>query len=586
MKNLKNYAIVGLALASVAALSSFSEKIYHFFSLNGDHEMIISFFLIGIILLLSVITFYAARMVKLPPFVIAIFFGLASKQLLLPITEERGLLGILVGLGAALILFSGGLETPLQNFKKLFYKILSLSFIGLFLTALLFSSAIYYLAAWLGQPISLTTAVLLGALLASTDPAAIIPMLKTLRFKNRSVKDIIVSESAVTDVTGTLLTIVFLSLIIKGIEYSSINNWYLSVFSWESAIVIGKEIIFGAIFGVLGYFILELLHRHKIKSKQEYEADSAYFIFVPIFVFAIAMSLGGSGYLAAFVIGLIFTVSESFKESENFFNFLIEAFLKPYIFIFLGALVDLRALLSYAGIGLLAAFIFMFIIRPIAVFVSIGFWTFLKNKDLSIKDLIFISFVRETGAIPAALLTTIISLGIKNSTGLVEIGMWVILVTLIVEPILTPWVAKKLEVAEPMAEKKDLELASNPIAVLVSRGESFLKRLPVVIEWVLANGNIRTITILLCLENKYSSTEEQRIKFLAEDSFSAINQELSTKSLHIDFNFVSRQGLLEDNVIALSHKYQKKTVIFVGKKILDYRLSQIKELGIPIMFLD
>ena len=70
------------------------------------------------------------------------------------------------------------------------------------------------------------------------------------------------------------------------------------------------------------------------------------------------------------------------------------------------------------------------------------------ERGLTIKEMLFISFVRETGAIPAVLLVTAVARMTTPVPGLVEIGMWVILMTLVIAPPLTPFVARKLGVAE------------------------------------------------------------------------------------------------------------------------------------------
>ena len=210
-----NYVISIIIFAGVLGASFyFKDSVYHSFEKNPESHLLVAFFLVGLLSVLGSLISHVSRLVKLPSFVIAIFFGLAASPFLSPILEKEAVLGVLVGLGAALILFGGGIETPFKNFKKLMGQILSLSFPGLLITAFLTSVLIYAGSNLLGSGISLVTAVLLGAVLASTDPAAIIPILKRLKFNNRSVKDIIVSESAFTDVTGALLTGVFLTLVV------------------------------------------------------------------------------------------------------------------------------------------------------------------------------------------------------------------------------------------------------------------------------------------------------------------------------------------------------------------------------------
>lgn len=580
----------GISIASfiiVYILAKNSASVFHLIEGNTEHHLLLSFFLIAIVFILSSITSHIGKLTKMPSFVIAIFLGIAAGDLIKPIVESHAMLSILVGLGATLILFGGGLETPYKSFKKLLVKIMILSFVGLFITAILTSNSISILSSTLGINISVTVAVLLGAVLSSTDPAAIIPILKKLRFKNRSVKDIIISESAVTDVTGTLVTLVFLGLIINsGFNFEGVNGYYMMLGSKESLLILCKQIGFGVILGVIGYGLLELLMILKKKHKNDHEADISFFLFVPILIFVLALLFGGSGYLASFIAGLLFHMHEHLKETENFFNNLIEGFMKPMIFLLLGALVDVQSLIKYAPLGILLSLVFMYIIRPIAVYISLTFFTKYGNEKLSFKDLAFISFVRETGAIPAVLLVTIMSLNIPNTEGLLELGMWVILSTLIIGPSLTPYVAKKLGVAEIMKDEENIkDIDNEQIAMLVTRGHGFVKRLPQIIKFSKSH-HIKKIILLVCLEEKYTADLEKEIISTAKREFDVLRDRMSIKEL--EFTIISRKGLLKDNIDVISehNKNNSITMLFAGKKILDYHLEEIKSLSIPITFVD
>lgn len=445
---LTNYFIAAINLAVVYIFSLQAGAINDIFERSGEFQMESVFFVVSVLFVLSFIIFYVSRIAKLPSFVFAIFFGMAAHETLLPIVQNEAMLGAIVALGATLILFGGGIETPFHSFKKLMAKILSLSFLGLLITAFLFSWVVYGIAILLGHPIAISIAVLLGAVLASTDPAAIIPILKDLRFKNDSVKDIIVSESAVTDVAGTLLTVIFIAEVLGTMDPGSITNWYGNIFSGESGLLFFKQLFFGVVAGLIGYGLLEILVNFKKGHDREFEVDSAFFFFVPIISFAIALAFGGSGYLAAFIGGLLFHITEHLQQTEQFFNHVIDGFLKPTIFILLGALIDPKTLLVYAPIGIVAALVFMAVIRPVAVFVSLAPFYLWGKEKMTVNEMLFISAVRETGAIPAVLIVTIASLGLPQVAGFVEIGMWVILMTLIIEPLLLPSIAKRLDIAE------------------------------------------------------------------------------------------------------------------------------------------
>ncbi len=586
--NIVRYIRLGIVLALVYLLNFQASHLYELFHKSLDPHLAAGFFVLSSLFVLSFIVHYLSEGTSIPSFVIAIFFGMAARDVLAPIIGSSSVLGEIVGLGATLILFGGGIETPWENFKRLLAKILSLSFVGLIFTAILFSFAVSFLGRVFGIDIPVTVSILLGAVLASTDPASIIPILKQFRFKNRDTRDIIVSESAVTDVTGTLLTVILISLLSAGMVFTSISGGYTSLLSKETLVFASRQIVFGAIFGVVGWLLLDLLSRFKKQHDQEFEADAAFFLFVPVVIFTFALIFGGSGYLAAFIAGLLFVLSERLHVTEKFFNQTIEGFLKPAIFLLLGALVEPHALLTYAPIGIAAALVFMFIIRPLSVFLTLGpFFFFGKNK-LGWRELVFISCVRETGAIPAVLLVTIVASGIAGLDGLVPIGMWVILGTLILQPPLTPLVAKFLKVGTPIGDAVGLHIngGTEPFVVLGSRGESYVQRLPVVVEWAEVHG-IRKVVLLHCLEDKYSSVLAEEIGIQAEGEFAKINRERDLRrKLPIKFAYVSRKGFLQENINELATENKNATVVFAGKRVLDFRLSEIKQLSVPLYFID
>ncbi len=577
--------IFGLALVYFFNLQA--HGFHEFLAQIPESHLLESFFVISLVFAFSFVIYYLSDGTMLPSFVVAIFFGLVSQNLLAPIVHQESLLAEIVGLGATLILFGGGLETPWLSFKKLLLKILSLSFIGLFLTALLFSLLVLWISNLFGLALPVPVAVLLGAVLASTDPAAIIPVLKGLRFHKRDTKDIIVSESAMTDVTGTLLTVVFLSLLAAGVVSGDVGALYQQLFTAQTAGILAKQIAFGILFGVLGYGLLEFLSRFKREHDHETEVDAAYFLFVPVIIFTVALIFGGSGYLAAFVAGLLFVMTEKLHVTEKFFNHIVDGFLKPTIFLLLGALVDVNSLVAYAPVGLLAALVFMFVIRPLSVFVSLApFMLFGKDRP-GYRELLFISFVRETGAIPAVLLVTIISSGLSGLEGLVPVGMWVILATLILQPPLTPMVAKWLHVAVPIQDTSSVELDHEHSFVLLgSRGNSYKARLPLVADWASIH-DIKLAVLLHCLEGKYSEASSQEAGIEAEAEFARINTMRSLKGKKkIRFVYVSREGFLQKNIEDLAKEYHNLVAVFVGKKILDFQMSDVKAFGAPIYFMD
>jgi NhaP-type Na+/H+ or K+/H+ antiporter len=442
------YVWLVLAVAALAAISNtFGTEIVT--RLSGLEDAPSAPILAALVLfaLCSFASFYATRGTPLPSFVVAIALGIAGHNLFAPIVANTTALSAIVTASAAIILFSGGLEMPLREFLRFLVKIALLAFPGVIVTGIAFSMVVLGLGLMMGPGLAPAVVILLGAILASTDPAAIIPVLEHVKFKRRAPKDIVIAESALNDVVGTLLTSAFFKLPIAAM---GIVAAYKALATPETGQFLAEQTIFGLLFGFGGFVLLWLLAQIKRRHVLRYGADQVYFAVMPILAFTGAAIFGGSGFLAAFVAGLLFHVEEHMHEIERFFYQVIDGVAKPAIFLLVGALVDVHALIAYAPIGIAAALIFMFVLRPAMVFLMLGIYTLFGNspRGLSRNELLFISFVRETGAIPAVLLVTAIARITTPMAGLVEVGMWVILITLVLAPPLTPWVARRLGVAE------------------------------------------------------------------------------------------------------------------------------------------
>jgi NhaP-type Na+/H+ or K+/H+ antiporter len=437
-----------LAVGALAAISNFAGgQILERLSTLEDVPSAPALASFALVALCSFASFYATRGTSMPSFVVAIALGIAGRTLFAPIVANTMALSALVTGSAAIILFSGGLEVPLGQFFRLLAKIVLLAFPGVLLTGFALSWTVQGLGGVFGVALVPAVVILLGAILASTDPAAIIPVLQKVRFKRRTAKDIVVAESALNEVTGALLTTVFLKLPLAAM---TITAAYRALVVPSTYLFLGRQAGYGVLFGVAAWGLLWILSQIKRRHSERYGADLIYFLAMPIIAFTGAAVSGGSGFLAAFVAGLLFNVEEHMAEVERFFHQMIDGVAKPLIFLLVGALADPHALIAYAPIGIAAALLFIFVLRPAMVFLMLGVYGFFpKNaRGLGWNELLFISFVRETGAIPAVLLVTAVARMTSPVPGLVEIGMWVILLTLVIAPPPTRYIARRLGVAE------------------------------------------------------------------------------------------------------------------------------------------
>lgn len=383
----------------------------------------------------------------IPSFVWAIFAGMSIQPFLEVYLHNVSGLKIIMEVFGAIILFAGGLEIPFKNFQKWFIPIATLSLVGVILSSIGFASFVYALLNVMGKfEVSLLPSIIiLSAALSSTDPTAIIPTLKTLHFKKPHLKQIAISESALTDVSGSIFTrFLLVALVTAPAIQNNIFAYFVPLLSKPTYDAFALQILSGILIGYFGFILIKKFY-YLDPSKEEQEADPALLLSVPIFTFVLGNILGGAGFLAAFVSGLLTDVVGGIRKVSHFYDSILNHLIKPFIFIVLGALVPIQTLIQLAPIGIASALVFMFIIRPIVVFISLAPW--LIQGKFNLKDLVFLSFIRETGIIAAILLVIAATYNIINSEFVIAIGMWIILLTLILEPPLTPIIAKKIGVA-------------------------------------------------------------------------------------------------------------------------------------------
>lgn len=420
------------------------------FFANAPHveqEVDWQLFLLGGIFFVGYIINRVAPKTIIPSFVWAIFAGMAIQPLLAGNLSDVSALKIVMEVLAALVLFAGGLEIPFKNFKKWFLPIASLSMIGVLVSAVIFAGVIVGIFFLMGVSIGpelLPSIIILSAAVASTDPTAIIPTLQILHLKRPFLKQIAVAESALTDVSGSILTRFLLIAMITATAPASGSflSYFTPLFKKATYDAFALQIMSGIAVGYFGFYLIKKFYA---KTTHSVSTDPALLITVPLFTFVLGNFLGGAGFLASFVSGLLADISGGIKQAAHFYDSLLNHLVKPFVFIVLGALVPFDILIAMAPLGIISALLFMFVARPLVVLISLAPW--LASGEFTWKDLFFLSFIRETGIIAAVLIIIASSYGFIQSDFMIAIGMWVILLTLLIEPPLTPYLAKKIGIA-------------------------------------------------------------------------------------------------------------------------------------------
>lgn len=337
--------------------------------------------------------------------------------------------------GSAFILFEGGKEINLKVLNKVKTSVGMLATVGVVI-----STVVVGLIAGKVFGLPLMTALLLGSVIASTDPAALIPVFKQVSIKDK-IKQTVVSESAFNDAVGAIIVSTLLGVVTSG-QFSAMESI--------------KELLISAGVGVgvgviIGYILTVFMSDKKIGVFHSYAPILS--ILKVALAYVIATALGGSGYMAVFIAGLIsgnrkplgLWIPEYDFQSVQHFSESVGTLFRMAIFVLLGTQVDLASLAKYWAPALLIALSLMFIARPLVVLICTAFD---KKSEWTFKDRLFMMWVRETGVIPAALSGIIVSMKVPGYEIISSVVFMTILVTLIVQASTTKLVAKKLGVLE------------------------------------------------------------------------------------------------------------------------------------------
>jgi potassium/hydrogen antiporter len=342
---------------------------------------------------------------------------------------------ILLTLGVSFILFHGGLQLSARVLSRVAVGLGLLVIPGVIITAVITGAVA---AAAFDLPLS--TGFLIGAALAPTDPAILIPLFERIRIRPK-ISQTIIAESALNDPTGAVLTLTFAGVVLSG--ESSASEPVID-FLTELGISTGLGIGFG--------ILLSLVVSSRRAGIWRESAAIAVLMIVAAGYFS-ADSAGGSGYLGAFIAGLIVgnmdqlrlgMHSEHERDMRAFVANVADVMV-IFVFVTLGANLPFDAIADEWLPALAVIATLLFVARPIAVLASLlpdrrGQWTR--------EEIIFVGWARETGVVPAALAGLIVAMGIEDADLVVVTVALAIIVTLTLQASTKRWLARRLGLAE------------------------------------------------------------------------------------------------------------------------------------------
>lgn len=370
-------------------------------------------FLGGALFLVSILATTLSPRMGMPLLLVFLIIGmLVGEDGILGIQFENVETAYFIGnIALAIILFDGGLRTEISLFRVGLRPALSLATLGVVLTVVVFG----LFASWI-LDISLLQGLLLGAIVGSTDAAAVFSVLTNqgLALKAR-VGAALEIESGLNDPMAVFLTVALVELVIA--SQTGFSFWILGNFVWEMAV--------GTVIGIVGGRVLVMGIQHLSLSPGLYPLLA---LFGGIFVFGFALIVHASGFLAVYLAGLIVgnRVSRGLYNIQRFqdgFAWLAQISL----FLMLGLLVSPHELVNYSLGALVVGAVLILIARPIAV------WLSLLPFQFSWQEKTFISWVGLRGAVPIVLAMFPWMAGVENWKFYFDLAFVMVILSLMIQ---------------------------------------------------------------------------------------------------------------------------------------------------------
>src|SRR5690348_5920758 len=380
----------------------------------------------------------------------------------------------------ALILFDGGLRTRFANFRNVLGPAVSLATVGVLITTLLTAPVAKFV---LG--ISWIQALLIGAVVASTDAAAVFFLINArgLRLRPR-VRAVLEVESGTNDPFAVFLALLLVKILLLGDE------------SWSHALMsFLRDAILGCVIGFVGGQIIVLV-LNRLTLAQGLHAP---FVAVSaLVVFAFANAVHSSGFLAVYLAGLI--VGNNQTRAHN------------SVVVFLDAITWLAQIVMFVLLGLLAwphrladslfgaiaiALVLMLVARPVAVFLC------LMPFKFQWRELLFISWVGLRGAVVIFLASIPLLVGLPIAYLYFDVAFVVVLLSLLVQGWTVALAAKKFDMsfarADPQPRRIELDLpcqlAREIVGYPVTANSPFMRR-GLIPDWARTTMLVRNEQIL------------------------------------------------------------------------------------------
>lgn len=379
---------------------------------------------IGVLLLAGVLLSKLSSFIGVPTLIVFLLLGLFfnGSALFTPSVESYTIIQDISVFALIIIMFSGGLDTDTRKMRPIASKGISLATVGVLITAIVSGLFIHYI---LGLDFILS--FLIGSIISSTDAAAVFSIFRSDKIKLKgNLSELLELESASNDPMAYILTTSFLYLMIH--PTTSILGIVLIFF---------QSLILGAIFGFLsGKLSTKLVENVNLDVKGLYPV---LLVALAVLTFAVPELIGGNGFLAVYISGLLVgNAKPPYKSDELSFFDGLAWLMQVIMFLVLGLFISPNELIATAGVSLTVAAALILVSRPFAVFVSlIPFRVMLREK-------IFLSWTGIKGAVPIVFATYPLVAGIPEASMIFNLVFFITIISIVLQGGTVQYVAKKL----------------------------------------------------------------------------------------------------------------------------------------------
>jgi potassium/hydrogen antiporter len=330
----------------------------------------------------------------------------------------------------ALILFDGGLRTRFQSIRAVLAPSMLLATIGVLLTALITAPVAKF-----ALDLNWTEALLVGAVVASTDAAAVFLLVHAqgLRLRPR-VGATLEAESGSNDPFAVFLTLML-------VEFISIGNSSPAHVLME----FGREAVLGAVVGFAGGRLV-VIALNRMALPQGLHAP--FVTTAALVIFGMAQIAHASGFFAVYLAGIIIG-NRPTRAHTSVVTFLDAAtwLAQIVMFVLLGLLVSPHRLGSSAAPAVMVAIVLMLVARPVAVFLCLAPFRF------SWRERLFIAWTGLRGAVAIFLASIPMLVGLSKAYLYFDVAFVVVIISLLLQGWTLAWAARRLHVALPRTER-------------------------------------------------------------------------------------------------------------------------------------